>query len=62
VVGSRGGADKLPRRLRGLAVPAVAGDGAALMEAVSKVGQDNWGREWVSRGERELARAVGKVR
>ena len=62
VVGRKGGADKLPRRLRPLAPAAVPGDGAALLDAVSRVGHDTWGREWLSRAERELARRVGKVR
>ena len=58
VVGREGGAEKLPRRLRGLADPAVAGDRAALLDGVEQAG----GRDWLPRAERELARLVSKVR
>lgn len=62
VVGPQGGAQKLPRKLRGLAPVAVPGDGAALLEAVSRAGHDAWGSQWLERAQRELSRLVSKVR
>jgi serine/threonine-protein kinase len=62
VVGPKGGAGKLPRRLRALTEPAVRGDGAALLESVEHTGPSGWGPDWVSRGDLELAGLVGKVR
>jgi hypothetical protein len=58
VAGPKGGAEKLPRRLRALTPVAVAGDGAALLEAVERVGHDAWGPDWLARAETELARRV----
>ena len=55
-------AEKLPRRLRPLAAVGETGDGAALLDAVERTGQAGWGPEWRTRGERDLARRVGRVR
>jgi serine/threonine-protein kinase len=54
--------DRLPRRLRVLAEPAAAGDGAALLDAVEAVGAAGWGEQWQARGEQELARLVARAR